>query len=124
MTQRMVWGTLMVLAMAGAAAVSLDIMNDWIGDWGALLWVCGTFFLPFLAGIAWGHGGSSLSGRIAGAALAAFLVLGPGIGYAIMRDPDLAELQLPLLWAVFTPLAVAQGVLSLPVGARVRKHSG
>ena len=41
MTRNTIWGSLLVLAMAGAGVVSLDIMNDWVGDWGALLWICG-----------------------------------------------------------------------------------
>ena len=50
-----VWGSLLVLAMAGAGVVSLDIMNEWVGDWAAMLWICGAFFFPFVAGWRWGE---------------------------------------------------------------------
>ncbi len=119
---RIIGGSALVAVMTAAAAVSLTVMDDWIGDWGAALWVCSGFFFPFMAGIAWGPGGGSAKGRVVGALLGALVVLAPGIGYALARDPDLAELRLPLLWSVFAPLAMAQGAITLPVGASARKR--
>ena len=107
------------MGAVGVAAISL--LDDWVGDWGAMLWVAGAFFWPFVAGIAWGAGATGRRAAVVGGAVGAFVVLVPGIGYALVRDLDLAALRLPLLWAVFTPLAVAQGAIALPVGGRARR---
>ena len=123
MTKNTVWGSLLVLAMAGAGVVSLDIMNDWVGDWGALLWICGAFFFPFVAGLALGRAGVGRRGRAIGAVIGAAVVLVPSIGYAVTAAPDVAELRLPLLWAVFGPLAAVQGAIALPVGTSARSRA-
>ncbi len=119
---RVLLGSVLTLAMAAAAFVSLDIMNGWIGDWGGPLWLFAAFFFPFLAGAAWGRSGAGRAGRAGGALIGAAIVLAPGIGYAVLRDPDLADLRLPLLWSVFTPLAMAQGAVALPAGTLGRKR--
>ena len=58
----------------------------------------------------------------AGAAVGALVVLAPGLGYALVRGPDLPGLGMPLLWAVFTPLAMAQGAITLPIGGSARRR--
>ncbi len=121
LTNRTFLGAVLTFAMTALAVGAIGILDDWVGDVGALLWISAGFWWSFLVGIAWGNGGNGRTGRIVGGVIGAAVVLVPGVGYAIVEKPDLAELQLPLLWALFTPLAFVQGVLSLPVGARVRK---
>jgi uncharacterized membrane protein len=123
LTQRRILGTLAVAVMAALALGTVDILNDWIGDWGTPLWIAGAFFIPFVVGIAWGAGGLGTAGRVAGALVGAAVVLAPGLGYAIIEDPDLTAQRLPMLWALFTPLAMAQGAITLPVGASVIKRA-
>lgn len=122
LTKRTLFGTTITFAMTALAVVSIDILNDWIGDLGAMLWIASGFFWPFATGVAWGIRGNNRTGRVVGGFIGIAIVLLPGIGYAIVESPDLAELQLPLLWALFTPLAFAQGMITLPVGARVRNR--
>ena len=119
-SKRTLWGTLGVLAMIGLGAPAIDILNDWVGDWGTPFWIGCGFFVPFLAGVVWGAKGYSTPGRVAGAVVGAAVVLVPAFIYVLVSDPDLAETRLPLLWALFTPLAMAQGALGLPVGASTR----
>jgi hypothetical protein len=119
---RVLLGALLTTAMAVAAFVSLDIMDGWIGDWAGPVWVIGAFVFPFTCGLVWGASAQGTPGRVAGAIIGAAMVLLPGIGYALLRDADLSELKLPLLWAIFTPLAMIQGAMSLPVGALGRKR--
>ena len=113
-------GSVAVVAMGALAVGSLGILNDWVGDLGAFLWVCAGFFIPFVTGIALGNRAMGASGRAMGAVIGAVIVLLPTIGYALIQKPDLAELQLPLLWATFTPLALAQGAIAIPVAAKRR----
>lgn len=122
LTKRTLLSTTITFAMTALAVGSIDLLNDWIGDLGAMLWIASGFFWPFAAGVAWGIGGNNRNGRIVGGFIGTAVVLLPGIGYSIVKSPDLAELQLPLLWALFTPLAFAQGMITLPVGARVRNR--
>ncbi len=119
-TKRTVWGTLGVVAMGAAGVASLSLLDDWVGDWGASLWLVGAFMGPFLTGIALGATGRrAVAG---GAAAGALVVLAPSILYALVSDADIAGLRLPLLWAVFTPLAMAQGAIALPVGGSARRR--
>jgi len=122
LTKRTVFGTTLTLAMTALAVGAIDILNAWIGDLGAMLWIAAGFWWPFAAGIVWGSGGNGTTGRITGGIIGGSIVLVPGICYVVIVRPDLAELQLPLLWALFTPLACAQGALTLPVGARVKNR--
>ena len=119
-TNRTLLGAALTMAMAALAVGALGILDDWVGDLGGLLWIAAGFWWSFAVGIAWGPGGNGMTGRIVGGIIGAAVVLVPSVGYAIVEQPDLAELRLPLLWALFTPLAFVQGLLSLPVGARVR----
>ena len=109
------------MGAAGVAVVTL--LDDWIGDWGAFLWLIAGFASPFFAGIAWGAGATGRRAVVVGAAVGAAVALVPGLGYALVRDLDITELRLPLLWAVFTPLAMAQGAIALPVGGSARRRS-
>ena len=118
-----VWGTAGVATMAAAAVLVVSLLDEWVGDWGAPLWIAAAFVFPYFTGIAWGSEGLGRRGAIVGAAVGALVVLGPGIGYTLVRETDLAALGLPLLWAVFTPLAMAQGAIALPVGASVRRRA-
>ena len=121
-SSRTVWGTLTVVTMAAVGVPVISILAEWVSDWGALLWICAAFFFPFITGVAWGPGGLGKRGRVAGALIGGALALAPGLGYAAIRDVDLTALRLPLLWALFTPLAMAQGTISLPVGAGARRR--
>ena len=121
-TKRTVWGTLAVAAMGAAGIAVVSLLDDWLGDWGAPLWLVGAFVGPFFVGIAWGAGARGRRAAVVGAAVGALVVLAPGLGYALVRDVGLAELRPPVLWAVFTPLAMAQGALALPVGASARRR--
>ena len=121
-TKRTVWGTLGVVAMGAAGVVVVSLLDDWVGDWGAVVWLVGAFVGPFFAGIAWGAGARGRRAVAAGAAVGALVVLAPGLGFALAGDANLAEHRLPLLWAVFTPLAMAQGAIALPVGGSARRR--
>lgn len=123
MTPRILWGTLTVAAMVAAALVALEILTDWVGDVGAPLWICAGFFFPFMAGIAVGPWGGTAAGRGAGGVIGAAFVLVPGAIYVLVQDPDVAEMRLPLLWAVLTPLAAVQGAIGMPVGASARRRA-
>ena len=120
-TQRQALGSVGVVAMGALAVGSISILDEWVGDIGALLWILGAFWFPFLAGLALGSRAKGTSGRAIGAAIGASVVLIPTIGYALVERPDLAGLQLPLLWTLFTPLAMAQGAVAIPVAANDKK---
>lgn len=110
--------------MAALAVGSANVLDEWIGDLGALLWIAGAFFIPYLTGIALRQRAAGNQGRVVGALVGAGTVVLPTVGYALVTQPDLAEIQLPLLWALFTPLSLAQGAIAMPVGATVRKSKG
>jgi hypothetical protein len=103
----------------GALAVgTLTILDDWVGDITAFLWVLGGFWFPFLSGLLLGPLAKRPTGRAIGAAIGAVVVLLPSVSYVIIKNPDINELRLPLLWALFVPLALAQGAMAIPVAAR------
>ena len=120
-TRRQLVGSVGVLGMGALAVGSAKVLDGWIGDWGALLWIAAAFFVPYLVGIALGPRGAGTQGRLIGALTGALVVAVPTLGYALVQQPDLAELELPLLWALFTPLSLAQGAIAMPVGATVRR---
>ncbi len=113
-------GTFGVMAMTAMAMGAVGVLDDWIGDLGALLWVAGAYFIPYLMGIALNQHAIGSQGRLIGALTGALVVVAPTVGYAMVMQPDLAEIQMPLLWAFFTPLSLAQGAIAMPVGATVR----
>jgi hypothetical protein len=105
-----------VLAMG-----SVKVLNEWVGDLAAMLWVTAGFLAPYLIGIGLRQRAAGTQGRLIGALMGALIVLVPTVSYALVAQPDLAEMQMPLLWALFTPLALVQGAIALPVGSTVRK---
>lgn len=118
----MTFATVGVVAMALATVVVVTALDDWIGDLGALLWVCACFFIPFIAGIAWGMSGLGVRGRLAGALLGGTIALVPSLtlplaGVGPMNDGATVSIVL----VVFTCLGMAQGAIALPVGASARK---
>lgn len=113
-------GTVVVLIMGALAIASIDALNEWVGDVGALLWICAGYWFPFIFGIALGPMGAGLRGRVIGALTAAGFVIVPTVGYVLVERPDLSETGLPTIWALLIPLALAQGAIAMPVGASVR----
>ena len=117
----------LVSAMAAAAYASLVMLDDWVGNWVGPAWLLTGFFVPLLGGIALGarvRGGREF---VAGALIGALTVALPSIGYVAglaLSDGSLTgrldELDLPQLWAVFVPLAMAEGALMLPMGVALR----
>ncbi len=120
-TRRQLLGSVGVLAMTALAAGSAKVLDEWIGDLGAMLWITCAFLIPYLIGIGLRQRAAGTQGRLIGALVGAATVVLPTVGYALVTQPDLAEIQLPLLWALFTPLSLAQGAIAMPVGATVRK---
>lgn len=121
-TGRQWLGTGGVIILTGLAVAAMGVADAWVGDLVAMLWMVGTFLTPWLVGIALVQHGSGLQGRLIGAATSASVVLIPSVTYAIIQQPDFAEIELPLLWATFTPLSLALGAIATPVGARVRRR--
>ncbi|MEX2599632.1 MAG: hypothetical protein WD533_08260 [Dehalococcoidia bacterium] len=121
---RLTLATGAVIAMGVATVAAGSLLDQWIGDFGALLWICACFFIPFITGIAWGSAGLGNRGRIAGALIGGGVALLPGALYTAAGGSlsGAEALNLPLLWAVFTPLGMAQGAIALPVGATARKR--
>jgi uncharacterized membrane protein len=120
-TKRQLVASVGVLGMAALAVGAAKVLDEWIGDLGAMLWIAGAFFIPYLVGIALGPRGAGRQGRLIGALIGALVVAAPTVGYALVQQPDLAALELPLLWALFIPLSLAQGAIAMPVGATVRR---
>ena len=114
--------SLAIAVLALATLVSLDALRDWLGDWAALLWTCGTMFFPWVAGMAAGRRiGVSAPAKLTGAAIGVVVVIAPLYAFAAMplRDVpvngDWWTLAVP-----FTALAAVLGGMALPVGVRVR----
>jgi hypothetical protein len=117
--RRQVVGTVGTLGLTALAIGAMGVAEAWLGDLVAFLWMVATFLTPWLIGIALGAHGVGTQGRLIGAAISALVVVAPAGIYALAASPDLDEIQLPLLWAYFVPLALALGAIALPVGARV-----
>jgi hypothetical protein len=113
-------GTVVVLIMAALAVGTIDALNDWVGDVGALLWLCAGYWFPFIFGIALARMGMGLRGRVIGALVAAAFVIVPTVGYVLVERPHLYEVGLPTIWTLFIPLSMAMGAIAMPVGASVR----
>ena len=112
-------GTIVVLVMGALAVVAINGLNDWVGDVGALLWISAGYFFPFVSGIAIGPAASGLNGRLVGAVIGGIVVVAPIVGYLLVKDERAFALSVPLS---FFPLALAQGAISMPVGASVRSR--
>lgn len=120
-------GTLAVrslaIAVLGAATlVSLGALRDWLGDWAALLWTCGTMFFPWAAGMAVGRRiGVDAAAKLTGAAMGVVVVIAPLYAFAAMPLRDVpTNGDWWLLALPFGALGAALGGMALPVGVRVR----
>ena len=120
-TRQQFIASLGTIGMVLLAIGSAKVLDRWIGDLGALLWFAEAFFIPYLVGIALGQRGASTKGRLIGALIGVLIVVGPTLSYALISKQTLTELELPLLWSLFIPLALAAGTISTPVGATVRR---
>lgn len=127
MTQRattLALKSIAVIALAAAAAASLSVLRDWLGDWAALLWTCAVMFFPWLAGIAAGRRlASPAQGKLLGAAIGVVVVVAPGYAFAAI---PLREVPPNALWTLAGPFAVlggALGAMALPVGVGVRSRA-
>ena len=120
-TRQQFIASLGTIGMVLLAIGSAKVLDRWIGDLGALLWFAAAFFIPYLVGIALGQRGASTQGRLIGALIGVLIVVGPTLSYALISKQTLTELELPLLWSLFIPLALAAGAISTPVGATVRR---
>jgi hypothetical protein len=107
--------------MTVVAVATVQALDGWIGDLGAMLWLVGAFLIPYLTGIALRQRADGVQGRLIGALVGGAIVVLPTTGYALVMQPDLAEIQMPLIWALFIPLAFAQGAIAVHVGGTVRK---
>ncbi len=122
MTKRNIWATAAVAVMTATGFISVSALNDWVGDWGAVLWIACSYGIPFVSGAAWGARANSRMGAIAGAALGVVLVMAPTLGYVIVSEPDIMEAGLPMVWGVFTPLAAVHGLIAMRVGGTARRR--
>ncbi len=114
--------SLAIAVLALATLVSLDALRDWLGDWAALLWTCGTMFFPWVAGMAVGHRiGVNAPAKLTGAAIGVVVVIAPLYAFAAMplRDaPTNGDWW--MLAGPFGALGAVLGGMALPVGVRVR----
>lgn len=120
-TRRQSLGSLGAVAMTALAMGSVKVLDEWIGGLATMLWITGAFLMPYPIGIGLRQRAAGNQGRLIGALVGVAIALVPTVGYALVAQPDLAEMQMPLLWALFTPLSIAQGAIALPVGSTVRK---
>ena len=113
-----------VVALAAAAAASLSVLRDWLGDWAALLWTCAVMLFPWLTGIAGGRRlASPAPGKLIGAAIGVVVVIAPAYAFAAV---PLREVPPNTLWTLAGPFAMlggALGAMALPVGVRVRSRA-
>ena len=113
----------LAIAVLGAATlVSLGALLDWLGDWVALLWTCGTMFFPWVAGMAVGRRiGVDTPAKLAGAAIGIIVVIAPLYAFAAMpfRDVPTGGGWWTLA-GTFAVLGAVLGAMALPVGVRVR----
>ena len=109
-----------VFVLAAGLVYALGILHAWVGDWAALLWVCGTLFFPWTAGVALGSRIGEKAGWTVGGAIGAAAALGPLALFAgtALEGPPAADLR--LLSLIFTPVAAVNGAMGFPVGANVR----
>ena len=118
-SQRQLAGTAVVLALGAVGVATIDALNDWVGDLGALLWTAAGFWFPFIAGIVIKERGAGIRGRVIGALVGAAVVALPIAGYLLVRQDEVVAMRIPLS---FIPLALAQGAIAMPVGASVRSR--
>ncbi len=114
--------SLAIAVLGLATLVSLAELRDWLGDWAALLWMCGTMFFPWVGGMVVGQRiGVSAPAKLTGAAAGIVVVIAPLYAFTAMplrdvpADGDWWVLALP-----FAVLGTVLGGMALPVGVRVR----
>lgn len=114
--------SLAIVVLGAATLVSLGALRDWLGDWAALLWMCGTMFFPWLAGMAVGHRiGVDATAKLTGAAIGIVVVIAPLYAFAAMSLRDTpVDGDWWMLAGPFAALATVLGGMALPVGVRVR----
>ena len=114
--------SLAIAVLGLATLVSLDALRDWLGDWAALLWTCGTMFFPWVVGMAVGRRiGVDATAKLAGAAIGIIVVVAPLYAFAAMPLRDVpANGEWWLLAGAFAALGAVLGGMALPVGVRVR----
>jgi hypothetical protein len=104
------------------------VVNDWLGDWIALLWLSGPFTGSFFAGMGAGpvvRGAWSVS---VGAAVGMAIVVLPSVGFLLASVSSgqeasavIAAHDLWRLWGYFTPLGAVQGALFWSLGITSRE---
>ncbi len=89
-----------------------------------MLWVCGTLFFPWLAGIAAGGRVSIATGKLIGGAIGILAVAAPLIVFAAtpLAGPPAADAR--IIATVFTAVGAINGAMAFPVGIRVRTTRG
>ena len=114
--------SLAIAVLGLATLVALGELRDWLGDWAALLWMCGTMFFPWIAGMVVGRRiGVDAPAKLVGAAAGIVVVIAPLYAFTAMplrdvpTDGDWWVLALP-----FAALGAVLGGMALPVGVRVR----
>jgi hypothetical protein len=120
--------SLLVLATAGVAVMAAGVVDDWLGDWLAMLWLVGPFTGAFFAGMLAGpivHGVRSVA---AGVLIGMAIVVLPSVGFLLTSvsggqeaSAVIADYHLWRLWFFFTPLGAIQGALFLPLGITSRE---
>ena len=115
-------GSVGTLALTGLAIGAMGLIDEWLGDVVALLWLVGVFLFPWLAGMGLRQRAAGLQGRIGGAFVSALVVAIPMVATLLIQDPDLDAIQLPLLLALFVPLSLALGAIAMPVGGTVLRR--
>ena len=114
--------SLAIVVLGAATLVSLGALRDWLGDWAALLWMCGTMFFPWASGMAVGRRiGVNATAKLTGAALGVIVVIAPLFAFAAMPLRDVpVDGDWWMLAVVFAALGAVLGGMALPVGVRVR----
>lgn len=114
--------SLAIAVLGVATLVSLGALRDWLGDWAALLWTCGTMFFPWVVGMAVGRRiGVDAPAKLAGAAFGIMVVIAPLYTFAAipLRDVPMNG-DWWMLAGPFAALGAVLGGMALPVGVRVR----
>ncbi len=118
----------LVLATAGMAVMAAGVVDDWLGDWVAMLWLVGPFIGAFFAGMTAGPIGHGAWSVVVGAVIGMAIVVLPSVGFllasvgggqeasAVIADHDLWR-----LWGFFTPLGAMQGALFWLMGITSRE---
>ncbi len=85
-----------------------------------MLWVCGTLFFPWVAGIATGGRVSITTGKLLGGAIGILTVATPLVVFVAtpLAGPPAADAR--IIATVFTAVGAINGAMAFPVGIRVR----